>query len=261
MSKVYLDEIIDYKRKVVKERKEFYASIKEKLSQAEYSSYHLFHKQISVPGPINLIAEIKKASPSRGLILKDFDLLEIARTYVEHKAAAISVLTEDKYFLGNPGYVKKVSDSCDVPVLTKDFIIDEGQIYEARFNGASAVLLIVAILSGQELKNLIEVASVLDMDCLVEVHDEEEIKKALDSGAEIIGINNRNLHTFEVDVNTAQRLIPCIPRKKVIVVESGLSAHEEIQRLEDLGVHAVLIGEAFMKADDIGEKIDEVMGT
>jgi len=259
MSKVYLDEIIDYKRKVVKERQEFYASIKEKLSQAEYSSYHLFRKQIAKPGQINLIAEIKKASPSRGLIRKKFDLLQITQTYVKHKAAAISVLTEDKYFLGSPGYVKKVSDSCHVPVLTKDFIIDEGQIYEALYNGASAVLLIVAILSDQELKNLMEVASVLDLDCLVEVHDEEQIKRALDSGAQIIGINNRNLHTFEVDVSIAHRLIPCIPRKKVIVVESGLSTYKQIQRLESLGAHAVLIGETFMRDKDIGKKVEEIM--
>lgn len=256
----YLQEILNHKKRLIERNKAYYASLKESLGRHENSRYHIFKKRISQPGAIHLIAEIKKASPSRGMIREEFDILEIARIYLKHKVAAISVLTEDKYFLGNPQYVKRVSEAVNVPVLAKDFFMDEGQIYEARYNGASAILLIVNILDDASLKKMMATASFLDMDCLLEVHDEEELQRALEAGAEIVGINNRDLSTFQVDLKTAERLIPRIPKDKVIVVESGLQTHTEIKRFESLGVHAVLIGETFMKEKDIGEKIREVMG-
>lgn len=255
----FLDKILVHKRKVNAEKKEWYAKWKDSIGRQDYRRYRIFQKQISRPGAINLIAEIKKASPSRGLIREEFDLLGIARIYEKHKAAAISVLTEDKYFLGKPIYVKKVSEEVKLPVLTKDFIIDEGQIYEARLNGASAVLLILAILKDAQVKEFLNIAGSLDLDCLVEVHDEKELERALKLDAEIIGINNRNLHTFEVDMKTCERLIPQIPPGKVIVAESGISSHDDVCRLQEVGAHAVLIGETFMREADIGKKVKEVM--
>lgn len=258
--KNFLKDIIEHKKKLNAEKKNFYNSLKDKLNKSTYSRYSLFKKQISKPGRINLIAEIKKASPSKGLIREDFDVLSIAKIYAEEKAAAISVLTEEKYFLGKPMYVKQVADNFNVPVLTKDFIIDEGQIYEARYTSSSAVLLIVAILTDQQIKDFTKLASNLDLDCLVEIHDEEELKRAINCGVEIIGINNRNLKSFEVDLKTAEVLIPQIPKDKVIVAESGISQFSEVKRLKDLGAHAVLIGETFMRERDIRAKLREVMG-
>ena len=255
----FLNKIIDYKKSLLVEKKAFYASLKKKIKDDKLSRYSIFKKAISAPGEIHLIAEIKKASPSKGLICKHFDVLQIAKTYVEGGAAAISVLTEDKFFLGKPMYTRKVCENFSIPVLTKDFIIDEVQIIETFYCGTSAILLIVAILTDEKLKHLMKVASDLDLDCLVEVHNETELKRAPDAGADIIGINNRDLRTFEVDLKVSERLIPKIPRGKVIVAESGLKTHQDIQALKDLGANAVLIGETFLQAPDIATKIKEVM--
>jgi len=255
----FLEDILNYKKKVIKKHKVFYDSIRNRLQNLEYSRYCLFKNRVSQPGRINLIAEIKKASPSKGMIRENFDLMAITKIYAHHGAAAISVLTEDKYFLGRPGYIKQVSEQVNVPVLTKDFILDEGQIYEARFNGASAVLLIVAILNNEQLKAFYQTALRLDLDCLVEVHSEQELGRALDAGVEIIGVNNRDLKSFVVDIHNCERLIPKIPKDKIIVAESGIRSHDEVCKLKDLGVNAVLIGETFMKEEDIGSKIDQVM--
>ena len=255
----YLTRILDHKKKILKTKESFYDSLKDKLDSINYTRYSLFKQCISKPGRINLIAEIKKASPSRGLLREDFDLMGIAKIYEKHQAGAISVLTEDKYFLGKPTYVKQVSEEIKLPVLTKDFIIDEGQIYEARYYGASAILLIVAILEDDQLTALYQKATELDLDCLVEVHNEQELDRALKLDAEIIGINNRNLNTFEVDLQTSETLIPKIPKDKIIVAESGFHTHEDILRIYDAGANAVLIGEAFMKAEDVGAKVQEMM--
>jgi len=255
----FLDKIIEHKKSILKQKRYYLEKVKASLAPIEYTPYHLFKRQISQPGQVNLIAEIKKASPSKGLIRQDFDVVQIARIYEQHKVAAISVLTEDKYFLGSPGYIKKLSDLVEVPLLAKDFFIDELQVYEARFVGASAILLIVAMLTNEQLKSLYELARRLDLDCLVEVHTEEELHRALEMGVEIIGINNRDLHSFRVDLKTSHKLIPQIPSDKVIVAESGIDNYEEIQKLKSLGVHAVLIGESFMKEKDIGKKIRKVM--
>jgi indole-3-glycerol phosphate synthase len=256
----FLKDIIAHKRDINESKRDFFVGMRSRFNATQYTRYSLFKKQISQPGKINLIAEIKKASPSKGLIRQDFDVTSIARTYVDHHAAAISVLTEDKFFLGKPAYAKEVSNNFKVPVLIKDFFIDEGQIYEARFLGASAILLIVAILKDEEIKHFIDTADRLDLDCLVEVHDEAELNRALDCGAEIIGINNRNLKTFEVNIEVSEKLIPIIPQGKVIVAESGISKNSEVKHLKKLGANAVLIGETFMKEQDIGAKVKEVMG-
>ncbi|MCA9408968.1 MAG: indole-3-glycerol phosphate synthase TrpC [Candidatus Omnitrophica bacterium] len=259
MTTDFLKKIVEHKKQIVVDRRHIYASIQEKLGREKYTNYHLFKMMISKPGRINLIAEIKKASPSKGILRDNFDVLEIARCYKNHQAAAISVLAEEKYFLGSPTYVKKVSDEVGLPVLMKDFFIDEGQLFEARYNGASAVLLIAAILDDEQLRSLNQKAQELDLDCLVEVHDETELNRALNCGADIIGINNRNLRTFEIDLQTSCKLIPKIPKGKVIVAESGLQTNEDIKQLHEMGVNAVLIGETFMRAQDIGKKIDEIM--
>lgn len=255
----FLEDILKHKREVNCLKKDFFYSVKEKLSREKYTPYHLFKRLISKPGGVNLIAEIKKASPSRGLLRADFDPVAIARIYEMNNAAAISVLTEDKYFLGKPMYLRTVSENFSVPVLTKDFIIDEVQIYEALTLGASAVLLIAAISTDEELKHLLGITKHLDLDALVEVHDEKELGRALSAGAEIIGVNHRDLHTFTVDLKVSERLIPKIPKDKVIVAESGIKSHDEVKMLKGLGVHAVLIGETFLESADIGKKVKEVM--
>ena len=259
MSGDFLEKIAAEKYALVKSKTAYYKNLKKNLSPKGNAHYAVFKKAISHPGQINLIAEIKKASPSAGLIREDFDAFKIAKIYVEHKAAAISVLTEEKYFLGKFMYLKKVSDEFNVPTLMKDFIVHEYQIYEGALYGASAVLLIVAMLSDAQIKDLMDAAHAFGLDCLVEAHDESEIDRALKTGAEIIGVNNRDLNTLEVDVQNCLRLIPRVPSGKVIVAESGLKSHDDIKRARDAGAHAVLIGETFLRANDIGAKIKEVM--
>lgn len=254
----FLPTILFYKRQLLAQKKDFYAALRKK-AQAAAGVAHSFKARISQPGQTSLIAEIKKASPSAGVIRKDFNVETIAQIYAGHKAAAISVLTEDKYFLGKPEDVQTVAKCVSLPVLAKDFIINDFQIYEAKVNGAAAILLIVAILCDSELKGLMDIAREFGLDCLVEIHDEKELDRALKTGAEIIGVNNRDLRTLEVNLKTGERLIPRIPRGKVIVAESGLQKHDDIRRMQDLGAHAVLIGETFMRAKDIGQKIDEIM--
>jgi indole-3-glycerol phosphate synthase len=255
----FLEKIVVYKRGLLKDREAFYENLKKNVNKTTHTQYNIFKKAIARPGQINLIAEIKKASPSKGIIREDFDVLKLAKIYQDNGAAAISVLTEDKYFLGKPDYLNDVSGMVNVPTLMKDFIISDYQIYEGFICGANAVLLIVAILSNEELKSLMAAADRLGLECLVEVHDEEELNRALTVGAEIIGINNRNLHTLAVDTRTSETLAGKVPKGKVIVAESGLNSHEDIRRLKDLGVHAVLIGETFMRESDVAKKMKDVM--
>jgi len=256
----FLPTIVAYKRHLLAQKKDFYAGLRKKAKEtASPKRSDSFKDKISQPGQTNLIAEIKKASPSAGVIRKDFDVAQIAKIYAEHKAAAISVLTEDKYFLGKPEDIVTVTQCVNLPVLAKDFIISDVQIYEAKVNGAAAVLLIVAILDDDELKELLDIAHEFGLDCLVEIHDEKELDRAVKVGAEIIGVNNRDLKTLDVNLKTIERLIPRIPRDKTIVAESGLQMHDDIRRVEDLGANAILIGETFMRANDIGAKIEEVI--
>ena len=259
MASDFLNTILEKKRAYNHRKRPFFDNLKEHLDDTPYERYGLFKMGISRPGQMNLIAEIKKASPSRGVIRADFNVDVLAQIYQDSGAAAISVLTEEDYFLGKPAYLKQVSGKFNTPTLMKDFIIDEGQIYEGRYCGASAVLLIVAALTDEQLKYLLAVGHKLDVDCLVEVHDAGELDRALACGAEIIGINNRDLHTFEVDLATSERLIPRIPKGKVIVAESGIRTYAEVERLKAAGAHAVLIGETFLKEKDVAKKVNEVM--
>ncbi len=259
MSADFLKTITKHKLEILAVKKPYYENLIKNMKPAGQRRVEAFKKAISQKGQINLIAEVKKASPSAGLIREDFNAAKIAGIYVKNKAAAISVLTEDKYFLGKFSYLARISEKAQVPVLMKDFIVHEYQIYEGLFYGASAVLLIVAMLSDKQLKELMKAAHRLGLDCLVEAHDEAEVKRAVLAGAEIIGVNNRNLQNLKVDLNNCLSLIPRIPKGIVIVAESGLKTHEDIRRVEEAGAHAVLIGEVFMRSPDIASKIKEIM--
>jgi indole-3-glycerol phosphate synthase len=208
---------------------------------------------------VKLIAEVKKASPSKGVLRPYFDAMALAKTYAENGAAAISVLTDAEYFQGSAEHLAAIRQTVNLPLLRKDFIYDEYQIYESAAYGADALLLITAILEPRQLEKLVTVSHSLGMGCLVEVHDKNELTIALDSGAEIIGLNNRNLKTFEVDLNTTRRLLPFVPEDKIVVSESGISRREDIKKLEGWGVDAVLIGEALVTARNIPKKIKELM--
>ncbi len=210
---------------------------------------------------VRLICEVKKASPSKGLIRADFDPVAIAKTYAANGASAISVLTEVKHFQGSLSYVPEIRAALgdkQIPLLRKDFLTDPYQIYESRANGADALLLIVAILTATKLKELLELSHRLGMRCLVEVHNEAELKIALDSGARIIGINNRDLTTFETDVTTTKRLRPLIPQDRIVVSESGIKDRKDMERLRGWGVDAALIGESLMASRDIAAKMKEL---
>ena len=213
-------------------------------------------------GGVRLIAEVKKASPSRGLLMPDFDHLKLAETYATNGAAAISCLT-DLRFQGELGHLREIKEtgvSLRAPVLRKDFMFDPYQIIETRAAGADALLLIVAILEPTQLKELLNAAQTYWMQCLVEVHDEGELETAVDAGAEIIGINNRDLHTFTTDLAVTERLAPLIPKGKQIVSESGIFTRGHLQQLNRFRVNAALVGEALVTAPDVGQKVRELTG-
>ena len=259
---------IDTLKDVILKKKERIASAKLEIPEEELkvkaaalTPARHFIEAINKPRQISLIAEIKKASPSQGIIRQEFNHLEIARVYQDVGVQALSVLTEEDYFLGNISYINEVKNICGVPVLRKDFILEPYQVYESRFYGADAVLLIADLLAQDEITQLQALASELGMDCLVEVHNEKELKKVLKlKGVSLIGINNRDLHTLEVDPKTTERLFTLIPKDKVVVVESGLKSYQDILFLKILGVNAVLIGTAFMQAENIANKVEELMG-
>jgi len=212
-------------------------------------------------GDVRLIAEVKKASPSRGVIRPDFAPVEIAEIYARSGASAISVLTEPRYFLGSLSYLRNIRTALGnkkLPLLRKDFIFEPYQVYESRAYGADALLLIVAILTPEKLKLLLHLSRELGMSCLVEVHKEDELQIALRNGAGIIGINNRDLTTFKVDLDTTRRLRPLIPADRIVVSESGISSRDDIQKLKGWQVDAALIGEALMSAPDIALKMKEL---
>ncbi|HMK56509.1 MAG TPA: indole-3-glycerol phosphate synthase TrpC [Dissulfurispiraceae bacterium] len=210
-------------------------------------------------GPIRLIAEIKKASPSRGLIRGDFDPVQIARAYEDNRVDAISVLTEEDFFQGHLSYLQRVRQFTTKPLLRKDFIIDEYQLYESRLFGADAVLLIAAILDRKQAGEYCKIAEELGMAVLFEVHDGEELEDALSIGAGIIGINNRNLKSLAIDLSTTLRLKERIPAGKIVVSESGIKSRGDVLTLEGGGVDAMLIGTSFMESPDIGKKISELL--
>jgi len=254
-----LSKIIEEKkREIDRSRKKISLNDLKKAAESLYIR-STFKKNISRKGHINLIAEIKKSSPSKGIIRPNFDPVNIALTYQAAGAGAISVLTDERFFDGKLEYLKKIKERVTIPILRKDFIIDEYQLYESAAAGADAVLLIAHILTQEELRKYMDITKALGMDALVEVHNEEEVEKALFINAPIIGINNRDLTTFNVDLSVSQRLIRIIPETKIIVSESGITSYEEVMFLKSLGVNAVLIGETFMCTENIGEKVRELM--
>ena len=206
---------------------------------------------------IRLIAEVKQASPSRGVLCPNFDPVALARTYAQGGAAAISVLTETKYFQGSINDLAAIREEVELPLLRKDFIFDPYQVYESYAYGADALLLIAATLSQEQLEEFLALSRSLGLSCLVEVHDENEVEMALRSGAEIIGINNRDLNTFTVDINTTQRLRSLIPPEKIVVSESGIDSRTDVEKLKGWGVNAALVGEALVTASDIPARIRE----
>jgi indole-3-glycerol phosphate synthase len=208
--------------------------------------------------PVRIIAEVKKASPSKGVIKEDFDPLVIAQTYSKNGANAISVLTEPHFFQGDLEYLTGIRRYVDTPLLRKDFIVDKYQIIEALVYGADFILLIAKALSKNELQELYDYALHLGLEVLVEIHDKEDLKKAMACGAHIIGINHRNLETFEMDMNLCHELIPFIPNGKIIVAESGVSDQSIIKELSEAGADAFLIGEHFMRQDDIGAEVQKL---
>ncbi|MFL6212995.1 MAG: indole-3-glycerol phosphate synthase TrpC [Blastocatellia bacterium] len=218
-----------------------------------------FAENLKRAGTVNVIAEIKRRSPSRGIIREEFEPAQIARSYSEAGATAMSVLCEEDYFDGSLDHLRAVRDVTATPLLRKDFLFDEYQLYEARAAGADAVLLIVAILDDSLLSRLLDKAATLNLDALVEVHTCEEMRRAAGAGATIIGVNNRDLASFKVDLRTSLDLAPLAPPRSILVSESGIATGEDIRRLRKAGYSAFLIGESFMRAADPGQALRELI--
>lgn len=207
-----------------------------------------------------VIAEIKKASPSKGVLRENFIPADIAQSYAEHGAACLSVLTDRQFFQGQPDYLKQARASCDLPVLRKDFMVDPYQVYESRAMGADAILLIAACLDDARMAELEAIARSLDMAVLVEVHDVQELERGLRLRTPLIGVNNRNLRSFEVSLDTTLELRGRVPSDRVLVTESGIRDRSDVRRMREAGVNAFLVGEAFMRADDPGAALGELFG-
>lgn len=251
-----LSLILEAKKKrveVLKKNREGFLSLIKKAPQPVS-----FKKAIKKEGKISLIAEIKQASPSAGILRKDFSVLDLAKLYKQAKVSAVSVVTEEDFFLGKINYIADIKKKVNLPVLRKDFILDEIQVLESRAVGADCILLIVSILTEEKLKSLYKACKDLGMDVLVEVNTEGELKKALKLGADIIGVNNRNLHTLQVKLERSKKLMPFVPEDVIKVSESGINSLKDVLLLKGLGVDAVLVGSALMKADDIEEKLKEL---
>lgn len=256
-----LDDIVNYKKMQLAEQKKL-KPIDTFIKQCRETDTRDFSSALKKDG-ISIIAELKKASPSKGTIKKNFDPLKIAEIYDKIGVDAVSVLTERNFFKGRDEYINDVKKITTKPVLRKDFIIEEYQIYESKVLGADAVLLIVSIV-GDHLKDLYDIAKGIGLECLVEVHDRKELDTALDAGCDIIGINNRDLKSFEIDLSTTESLIKYIPEYKTIVSESGIKSATDIKYLKSVGVDAVLVGETFMRIvedlDKINSFIQEAKG-
>jgi indole-3-glycerol phosphate synthase len=209
-------------------------------------------------GQAAVIAEIKKASPSKGVLRADFIPADIAQSYAEHGAACLSVLTDAQFFQGSVDYLKQARASCDLPVLRKDFMVDAYQVYEARAMGADCILLIAACLDDAQMKDLEAIARGLDMAVLVEVHDAEELNRALKLKTPLVGINNRNLRTFEVSLDTTLGMLKDVPSGRILVTESGILTPQDVQKMRDAKVNSFLVGEAFMRAPDPGQALADL---
>lgn len=256
-----LDEIAAKTRERVEEQKAK-VSLEEVRAQAEAleaDSGYPFEKALAADG-LSFICEIKRASPSKGLIAPEFPYVDIAKDYEKGGARALSVLTEPYWFQGSDEYLRQIREAVSLPILRKDFVVDEYMIYEAKAMGADAVLLICAILSDEELKEFYTIADGLGLSALVETHDQEEVNRALKIGARVVGVNNRDLHTFTVDMNNSIRLRHSVPEDILFVSESGIKTGEDIRALADNGVNGVLIGESFMVAQDRVKAVGQFIG-
>lgn len=259
---MFLDKIVATKRIEVEALKQHFSLADAERSIAELPACLGFHRALAAGSnrTMGLIAEVKKASPSKGLIRADFDPVKIALAYEAAGADCISVLTDASYFQGSNAYLTQVRKSVDLPLLRKDFTVDYRQIYEARLIGADAVLLIAAILTTEEMRDFLRISRTLGLDALVEVHDREELERVLELDADLIGINNRNLQTFVTDLQTTEQLIGLIPKGKTVVSESGIANADEIKYLQSVGAHAVLVGETFMRKASVEQAVHELMG-
>ncbi len=255
-----LDQLADYARLRTEQSKQLISAeeIKAKALSLPKSSF-AFENAIK-GGNISFICECKKASPSKGIIAEDFPYVKIACEYESAGADCISVLTEPKWFLGSSEHLREISHAVSIPCLRKDFIVDEYMIYEARLLGAAAVLLICSILSDAELKEYIDICDSLGLSALTEAHSEEEVMRALRSGARLIGVNNRDLKDFSVDTENSRRLRHLVPSDVLFVSESGINSAEDIAKLRGTGIDAVLIGETLMRAPDKKKKLAELRG-
>ncbi|WP_405277619.1 indole-3-glycerol phosphate synthase TrpC [Methanobrevibacter sp.] len=254
-----LDEIVEKtKERLIESKKnKSLDELKEEVQKLEITQDFPFKKALS-GDEISIIAEVKRASPSKGLIAEDFDYLSIAKEYEEAGASAISVLTEPYFFKGSNDYLKEISQCVNIPILRKDFIVDEYMVWEAKAIGASAVLLIVSILSIVELKKFLDLAHDLGLSAIVETHDGDEIRTALNVGAEIIGVNNRDLTDFTVNIENSISLRRCVSGDVIFISESGIKTPEDVRRLKENNVDAVLIGETLMKSKDKNSMISEL---
>lgn len=251
--------------KIIETKKEEVAKLKQGTSQTQLEEMiaglepcrNL--KKALQSSDCNIIAEVKCASPSRGRLVADFDPVEIAHIYENNDAAAISVLTDEKYFSGHNDHLKHIRKSVKLPLLRKDFIIDPLQIYQTRAIGADAILLIVKVL-GEKLDRFLSLSRKIGLSSLVEVHTEEELDQALAAGADMIGINNRNLETFVIDINISRKLMRRIPDHKIVVAESGIRERSDVESLMQAGIHVFLIGEHLVRAPDIGKKLRDLKG-
>jgi len=255
-----LDDIVARKRLTVDELKRIHSVSDLQRTAALAPPPRDFFRALQDGGEPAIIAEIKKASPSAGVIRPDLDVAAIVASYEKGGAAAISVITEEAFFLGKPEYLRQARDAGRLPVLCKDFIVDPIQVHVARAAGADALLLVAAVLDQDLLVSLMKEAHALGMACLVEVHDEDELARVLATDARIIGINNRNLRTFEVKLETTLRLRPLVPADRLVVSESGIRERADLVSLAALGVDAVLVGTSLMRATDPGEKLKELTG-
>lgn len=235
------------------------SALRELAEQAETDTGFPFEKALAVEG-LSFICEVKKASPSKGIIAEDFPYIEIAKRYEAAGAAALSVLTEPYYFKGSNDYLREIRKEVSLPILRKDFTVDEYMIYEAKVMGADAVLLICAILSDEQLAAYGKLAKSLGLSTLVEAHDEEEVHRAIASGASIIGVNNRNLKDFTVDIQNSVRLRALVPGEILFVSESGIKTKEDTAKLKENGTDAVLVGETLMRSGNIAETLKELRG-
>jgi indole-3-glycerol phosphate synthase len=257
-----LSEIIEYKHQEVEQCKQQRSLEKLKIQLQDIpvprGFLHAIRQKLTAPQPAPVvIAEIKKASPTKGVLRQNFDVIKIAKDYAETGATCLSVLTDEKYFQGAASYIQAIRAVCDIPILRKDFIIDPYQIYESRCMGADAILLIVAALSDQQLQEFTTLAQTLRLDILVEIHDKDELQRALKLPVTLLGINNRNLQTFTTDLNTTLDLLRPIPANKIVVTESGLQTATDIKLMRQHGVRVFLIGESLMCAEHPGEKLAE----